>query len=152
MAIIRILKLIIVTGFLSIATAPETAIAEEDESWLIILHGTVSAATTEGFTLETGPTGIAFTDRPAREVQIVDIARAVDNGWAENGDFRTDPPNASLINENTESISVVEIVDANWNKGALQLRTKNLEGTPPSIGDSIAITIDESRNSGVWTK
>ena len=152
MAIIRILKLIIVTGFFSIAVAPAAAIAEEDKSWLIILHGTVNAATAEGFTLETGPTGIAFTDRPARKVQIIDIARAVGNGWAEDGEFRADPPNASLINESTDTISVIAIVDAAWQEGAVQMSTTNLEGEPPNVGDTVAITIDQSNNNGTWTK
>ncbi|WP_162932960.1 hypothetical protein [Roseovarius sp. EL26] len=152
MIVIRALRLFTIAWFFSINAMPMAAQADEDAKWLIIIHGTVNAATAEGFTLETGPTGIAFTDRPARKVQIIDIARAVGNGWAEDGEFRADPPNASLINESTDTISVIAIVDAAWQEGAVQMSTTNLEGEPPNVGDTVAITIDQSNNNGTWTK
>lgn len=124
------------------AVAPGRAQAPVGEpTWLVIAQGRVVEAGPQTLVIEAAPRGIAFTDRPAREVRLLDLAAFVAAAWGEGGDFRADPPNASLLTD-AGAIAVIEITAAAFDAGRLTLTVTFLEGAPPPVGDHVGITID----------
>ena len=114
----------------------------EDPSWLLVIQGEVVAIAEGEMAVVTSPRMLGFTDRPDRQVRFFDLPAFVAGAWAEDGDFRLDPPNAAVVDETGGTIAIVVIVDAEWLDGVLHMKVDNLEGTRPAVGDYIAITID----------
>ena len=112
-------------------------------SWLAVVHRQVTDATDDRLTLDTGTSGVAFTDRPERAVRLFDIPTWVELAWAEDGSFVADPPNASLVDETENAIAIVEIAGASWVDEDLQVNVTYLGGEPPAVGDSVALTVDD---------
>jgi hypothetical protein len=132
----------------------DRAQAQESTRWLFVVHGEVTRSTTADLALATGQRGIAFSDRPERIVRFVNIPALVEAAWSESGDFRANPPNASLVNESRDSVTIVTIADAAWREDRLHLSLNAIEGDMPAPGEPVALTIDESNvgyNGGTWT-
>jgi hypothetical protein len=114
----------------------------EDAAWLFVVQGTVTAIDSAGMELAADRNVVAFTDRPARQARLLVLADFVASAWGEGGDFRRDPPNASLIDETTGQIGVITMIDAVLIGGTLGFKFVTIEGTLPKVGDRIALTID----------
>ncbi len=125
----------------SVAFAQEVS-PSDNPTWLSIISGTVQTSDTGEIALVFDPVAIIFTDRPAREVSLVNTSDIVDLGWGPAGDFISDPPNASLVNMTTGTIGVVELTHGEIGEGIVTFTYAELEGAPPSVGDRITITID----------
>lgn len=132
-----------VAGVLSITASVSVWAQPQDEpTWLLVVSGTVTDTSAGQLALATSLRGVAFTDRPERTLRFIDIPWLVAAYWSAGGEFRANPPNASLIDENSRGIAVVEITDAAWTSGALHLDVALLEGDIPAAGDFVALTID----------
>ena len=114
----------------------------EDAAWLFVVQGTVTAIDSAAMELAADRNAVAFTNRPARQARLLVLADFIASTWSEGGDFRRDPPNASLIDETTGQIGVITMIDAVLADGRLGFRFVPIEGTLPEVGDRIALTID----------
>jgi hypothetical protein len=114
----------------------------EGPAWLFVVQGTVTAIDGAGMELAADRNVVAFTDRPARQTRLLVLADFVASVWGEGGDFRLDPPNASLIDEATGEIGVITMIDAVVIDGTLGFKFIRIEGALPKVGDRIALTID----------
>jgi hypothetical protein len=135
---------LVVLMFAAIVPASAQDAAGEEQSWLLVIQGEVTAISESEMTLAAGQRALAFTDRPSRMVNFVDIAGLVSVAWAPDGDFTADPPNAALVDEDDGQIGVVEIAGATWQDGLLTLTFTLLEGDAPVAGDYLALTIDDT--------
>jgi hypothetical protein len=115
----------------------------EEPAWLIVFQGDTTAISAEQMTIAAGPWGMAFTDRPGRQVRIVNLSTLVANAWGEDGTFRRNPPNAALIDETGSTIGIIEIGEAAWQDGVMTVSFSSLEGALPAVGDHIALVIDD---------
>ncbi len=120
------------------AQAADTAAA----SWLFVLQGEVTAVADGTLTMSVPHSVVAFTDRPERQTQLMNVAAFVDVAWAEDADFRSNPPNASLIDEANRQIDVVEIQGMTLDGDVLTVTYRELNGGTPAVGDFVALTID----------
>jgi hypothetical protein len=128
-----------------LATFSNTAAEDETESdpgWLFVAQGTVLAINSADIVLAADPKVVAFTERPARQAQVIALADLVASAWGEGGDFRRDPPNASLIDENNGHIGIVTMTTATVDGGTLEFGYVMVDGSLPELGDRIALTID----------
>jgi hypothetical protein len=89
-----------------------------------------------------GDRALAFSERPERAVRFVDLAGLVAEAWAEGGDFRQDPPNASLIDVDEGIVGIIEVTAASYDRGLMSMTFVRLEGGVPAKGSRIALTID----------
>lgn len=136
-------NLLLALAAAAVAFAPSAAAwAQDTPSWLLVVHGNVTGASAGKVALASGRLGVAFTDRPERSVRLIDIPAFVEAAWSEDGEFHSEPPNASLTDANEESTAVVEITDAAWVNDILQLEVNLLEGGVPETGDYVSLTID----------
>ena len=122
--------------------SPASGQPAEQPGWLFIVEGQVVAAEGGRLAIDAGASALAFTDRPSRLVQFIDLAAFIADAWGPAGDFRRDPPNASLVDETRGTIGVIEITDAGWEDGITTINFVILEGTLPTAGDRVALTID----------
>lgn len=139
-------------GLLTALPSVAQEAADPDLEWMIIFQGEVREVSDGRIVLAANPHGIAFTDRPDRLVALVETGELVDSAWGEDGDFRADPPNASLINQTRESIGVVIITDAKWSDGILELAVSILDGELPATDDHIALTVDSGTITGKFIR
>lgn len=126
------------------AAAEDTAqVADNAEaSWLFVIQGEVTAIADGTLTMSVPHSVVAFTDRPERQTQLMGVGAFVDGAWAEGGAFRSDPPNASLIDEANRQIDVVEILGMVLDGDSLTVTYRELNGGAPVVGDFVALTID----------
>lgn len=132
-----------------LSTSGKPAAAEDAPSWLFLWQGDVVSASEGALTLALPAKSVAFTDRPGREVALVDT-QALASAWAPDGQFHADPPNASWVDETTGSIGVVEIGEAAWRDGRLTIGVTALEGGLPSAGARVSMTVDGLVVSGAF--
>ncbi len=111
-------------------------------NWLLVVQGAVTSVTDAEMTLTVPHAAIAFTDRPARQVRLIDLAAFAADAWAEGSELHAAPPNASVVDETKGRLAVIIITGMSYAGGALTIQFKELAGRPPSTGDRIAITID----------
>ena len=116
----------------------------EDPEWLYVIQGTVTDIAADRLVLDAGQTAVAFTDRPERQVAFVSLEELTAQAWGEDGTYRSDPPNAALVDESGETVAVITIVDASVVDGVLVLAIAPLQGELPEIGDVIALVLDPS--------
>lgn len=135
----KAIALIAVVSFLAACSGNDDG---NDVSWLLVLQGTVAETGDTVLTLRTADTGIVFSDRPERQAHLIDLAAFVGTAWSEDGILRTDPPNASLVDESNNTIAVVTVIDAAMTDGMLTLIVEIVEGNLPAVGDEIGLTID----------
>jgi hypothetical protein len=114
----------------------------DDAAWLFVVQGTVTAIDSARMKLAADRNVVAFTDRPARQARLLVLSEFVASAWGESGDFRGDPPNASLIDETTGQIGVITMIDAMIMDGMLGFGFIAIEGGLPAVGDRVALTID----------
>ncbi len=138
---------ILATAFISSAVAQQNEAGSP--SWLIVVQGDVAGVGSGTIALAAAQRAIAFSDRPDRFVRIIDLETFVATAWDEGGDFRIDPPNASLIDEANDTIGVIEIEAASFDGAALTMSFTLLEGALPAPGDHIALTIDMDSNNAI---
>ncbi|MEZ4554123.1 MAG: hypothetical protein R3B59_09475 [Dehalococcoidia bacterium] len=119
---------------------------EAEAGWLLVLQGTVAAVGDGTLSLATGSELLAFTDRPQRLVEYWSVETLID-AWDEGGDFAASPPNAVIVDETDEQTTVVEILDASLDADTITFTYATLEGAPPALGDTIAVTIDAAPTS-----
>jgi hypothetical protein len=113
-----------------------------DEAWLFVVQGTVTAIRSGAMALDADRTVVAFTERPDRRARLLPLVEFVASAWAEGGDFRTEPPNASLVDETAGGIGIVTLTSAALSDRTLTLGFVAIEGALPAAGDRIALTID----------
>lgn len=118
------------------APAPEAG-----RAWLMVVHGPVIAAEPGRLTLSAGTHAVAFTDRPDRDVALVNLVE-LSEAWAAGGMFQVDPPNAAVVDEERDELAIVEITMAEWADGRFDMLVTVLSGTLPEAGDVVAIVID----------
>ena len=116
-------------------------VPENQITWLFILQGVVEQVDGNEMTIAGSPEALAFTDAPSRRVRPLDIA-GLTLLWEDGGPFHEILPNASLIDETEEVLSVIEIYAFTGNSQEVVLTFGVLEGVVPAVGDHIAITID----------
>jgi hypothetical protein len=129
----------------SVAGPAQAADAEAGASggaWLYVVQGDVTEVFDTRLAITAGDRVLAFSERPMRAVRFVDLAGLVAEAWGEGGDFRQDPPNASLIDVDDGVVGVVEITDASHDNGLMVMTVVRLEGSLPAKGSRIALTID----------
>jgi hypothetical protein len=136
----------IIIAFAAMLAAPRPTVAQDvpphDAGWLFVVQGTVTAIDGTEMALAPDRNVVAFTERPARQAQLLVLADFVASAWGEGGDFRRDPPNASLVDENKGRIGVITMTDATFRGGTLRLEFVGINGALPETGDRIALTID----------
>jgi len=134
-------------GFVAISVASLLAgcgqsPADGEIAWLLVVQGEVTEVREGEIVLAVPTTAIAFSDRPDREVRLLDLADFVAAAWADDGGFRADPPNASLVDETDGEIAVVEILGMSISGSSLTVAFEIIEGIGPTAGDRIVFTID----------
>jgi hypothetical protein len=125
-----------------VVPAAEDAPSAGDPAWLFVVQGTVTAIDAAAMELAADRNVVAFTERPARQARVLVLADFIASTWGEGGDFRSDPPNASLIDETTGQIGIITMIDAIVVDGTLGFRFIAIEGGLPEVGDRVALTID----------
>jgi hypothetical protein len=134
---------LVLTAMLAAPALPAAEDApSEDAAWLFVVQGTVTAIDSAAMELAADRNAVAFTNRPARQARLLVLSDFIASTWSEGGDFRRDPPNASLIDETTGQIGVITMIDAVLADGTLGFGFVTIEGTLPKVGDRIALTID----------
>ncbi len=131
--------LVAMVVFASSATAQE---GDTDLEWLMVIQGEVTTVDDGALTMAVPPTAIVFTDRPARQAAVIGLSAFIESAWAGDGTFRTDPPNAALVDETNSTIAIIVITDMQFADGMLTLSVTILEGSLLSSGQTIALTID----------
>lgn len=137
------LMVLVAAGAAAVAQTPA-----EEVRWLVVVQGQIAEFRPGTIILDAPPMAIAFTDRPERRVEMVDLRGFVAKGWGEGGPLRDVPPNASMV-ASTGSIAIIEITDAIYDNGQLTLWAILLEGEVPNLGDHVAITIDDVVNDQI---
>lgn len=127
---------------LLVLVASQPARASEEQTWLAVLTGKVTAVSETSLSIAVERRGVAFTDRPKRQVMLIGAQEFVDTMWAADGSFSKDPPNASISDDTHDRISVVTLSKGAVEGDALNLIIVLLEGNLPEAGDYVAITID----------
>ena len=109
----------------------------EDAAWLFVVQGTVTAIDSAAMELAADRNAVAFTNRPARQARLLVLSDFIASTWSEGGDFRRDPPNASLIDETTGQIGVITMIDAVLTDGTLGFKFVAIEGTRELTADHL---------------
>ncbi|MCW5715576.1 MAG: hypothetical protein KIT43_13785 [Bauldia sp.] len=128
----------------TVLASPSFAQDDAPPSWLFVLQGIVTEVADGRIALAPDPKTVAFTDRPARQIVLLETVEFIAAAWAEGGDFRALPPNASIVDEDAGTIGVVEIFNAVLSEGAVVFDFRSLIGFLPLAGDRVALTIDGS--------
>lgn len=110
--------------------AAQAAGPAEETSVLYVLGGTSGSIEGNTLTLHGVSSVVWFTDRPVREAGHVSVADFVE-GWAENGSFTLDPPNADLdlLEGGEQTNLVVELLSVEQNADTLIFQISVLEGS-----------------------
>jgi hypothetical protein len=125
-------------------SAQDAAPQTEPENWLLVIQGTVLEVGDGTMSLDVPDIAVYFTDRPHRVVKPVVLSTYLQAAWANDAEMRQVPPNASLIDENANTIAVIEIFTLEIrDDGHLHAAFSLLDGNAPVVGDVIALTIDD---------
>lgn len=139
------MRLLATLAFVAVFAFATSAAAQEDDAelqWLMVIQGEVLEVGDGALTLAVPTTAIVFTDRPARQVRLINLAAFVEIAWAEDGTFRIDPPNAALLDETSNTIAIITVSDMRLADKGLILNVTVLEGSLPAPGATVAITVD----------
>ena len=138
-----LLVLSAVLGSLTAASAQDAGSPAPDQAeWLLVLHGDVAVAGEDEVVFVAEPRAVAFTDRPERRAVVLDTATVVDETWGDDSPVLADPPNAAVATEASDATAIVTIEDMTRQGDVLTMRYDLLEGTMPSVGDHMIVTID----------
>ena len=141
-----------ILAFVATLAFVSSAAAQEDDAelqWLMVIQGEVLEVDDGALTLSVPSTAIVFTDRPARQASLINLASFVEIAWAEGGTFRIDPPNAALLDEASNTIAIITVSDMRLADRGLILSVTVLEGSLPVSGATIAIVVDAIVNSQI---
>ena len=75
----------------------DQALVAQPAEWLTVLQGRVASVDENMIAMYSGPTVVAFTDRPERRIGYMTTATYVEHLWGTDSSFATDPPNASFV-------------------------------------------------------
>lgn len=133
-------------GFLALAlialSVPAGNATSQKESFLLVVQGRIAALNDGAMTMQTPPSAVLFSDRPARRVLPVNLKTFTDALWGADGSMRRSPPNASIVDENAEEIGVIELTNVSYSGDKLQVHFKALSGKMPKVGQIVAMTVD----------
>jgi len=127
---------------MTIALPVQAQESDAEVNWLMVVQGRVTDVAGEQMVLGVRPSAIVFSDRPERLVGMLDLAGFTASAWGEDGALKSDPPNASVINETDGSIAIIVVSDMSYADGVLTITFELLSGDAPSVGDELGITID----------
>lgn len=125
------------------------ALAQEDGTsdaqWLAVIHGQMIEVADGSIVVDANPNIIAFTDRPQRDVSLVDLEDFVAAAWGEDGFFVDDPPNAAVASAVRDDLDtkIIEMTDVALDNTRMTIHMVPLEGDMPGAGDQIILFVDE---------
>ena len=125
------------------------ALAQEDNAsdaqWLAVIHGQMVEVADRSIVVDANPNIIAFTDRPQRDVSLVDLEDFVAAAWGEGGFFVDDPPNAAVASAVRDDLDtkIIEMTDVALDNTRMTISMVPLEGDMPGAGDQIILFVDE---------
>lgn len=117
---------------------------DSDAQWLAVIHGRMVSVDDNQIVVDAYPNIIAFTDRPQRDVALVDLEDFVEAAWGDDGFFADDPPNAALASAIVDDLDtkIIEMVDVVLDRTLMTISMIPLEGDMPVVGDQIVMFID----------
>lgn len=116
-----------------------------DAQWLAVIHGQMVEVSNESIVVDANPNIIAFTDRPQRDVSLVDLEDFVAAAWGEEGFFVDDPPNAAVASAVRDDLDtkIIEMTDVALDNTRMTISMVPLEGDMPGAGDQIILFVDD---------
>ena len=137
---------------LTLTTAPSWVSAEDviDDSkaeprYLLVLSATSGTLQGDTLTLDGVTSVIYFSDHPARKAGHMPLSHLLAT-WNSDG-FQADPPNATLsvLAENGERDTVLELLSAELADGSLRFKVKVLEGDLKGPFETAALFVDDAK-------
>jgi hypothetical protein len=118
--------------------------AKTDAQWLAVIHGRMVAVADDQIVVDAYPNIIAFTDRPQRDVTLVDLEDFVEAAWGEDGFFINDPPNAAVASAIRDDLDtkIIEMTAVDLDETRMTISLIPLEGDMPEAGDQIVLFVD----------
>ena len=116
-----------------------------DAQWLAVIHGQMVEVADGSIVVDANPNIIAFTDRPQRDVSLVDLEDFVAAAWGEDGFFVDDPPNAAVASAVRDDLDtkIIEMTDVALDNTRMTISMVPLEGDMPRAGDQIILFVDD---------
>ena len=117
-----------------------------DAQWLAVIHGQMIEVDDQRIVVDAYPNIIAFTDRPLRDVALVDLEDFVEAAWGEGGFFVDDPPNAAVASAVRDDLDtkIIEMTDVALAETRMTISMVPLEGDMPASGDQVILFIDNA--------
>jgi len=143
-ASIRIVALAAAISCISTLSAVGQTDQSSDAQWLAVIHGRMEAVADGQIVIDAFPNIIAFTDRPQRDVALVDLEDFVEAAWGEDGFFVDDPPNAALASAIRDDLdtAIIEMTDVSLDQTLMTVSLISLGGDMPDEGDQIVLFVD----------
>ena len=103
--------------------------AKTDAQWLAVIHGRMVAVADDQIVVDAYPNIIAFTDRPQRDVTLVDLEDFVEAAVA------------SAIRDDLDT-KIIEMTAVDLDETRMTISLIPLEGDMPEAGDQIVLFVD----------
>jgi hypothetical protein len=116
--------------------------ATDQAGVLVVFQGTVTAAGDGTLTMDAPEIVTVFTDRPHRIAQPMVLETFLADAWGEDGPFAQIPPNATLVDEDANTIALVDLFSMTQSDSGLVMRYSLIDGDAPALGGTVAVIID----------